>query len=63
MQCEMEAERLANQFDYWLVQYQRLLDNKPTELEFLVHVCRLFFSMCVVGAVIRSVVATSDGVL
>lgn len=26
---EMEDQRMANQTDYWLVQYQRLLDSKP----------------------------------
>lgn len=25
----MEEQRMANQTDYWLVQYQRLLDSKP----------------------------------
>ena len=31
-QVEMEEQKLANQTDYWLVQYQRLLDSKPQSL-------------------------------
>ncbi|GAA55125.1 E3 ubiquitin-protein ligase LRSAM1, partial [Clonorchis sinensis] len=29
---EMEQHRVDDQLDYWLIQYQRLLDNKPPEL-------------------------------
>lgn len=29
---EMEQHRIDDQLDYWLIQYQRLLDNKPPEL-------------------------------
>ena len=32
LQVEMEEQKLATQTDYWLVQYQRLLDSKPEAL-------------------------------
>ena len=32
LQAEMEAQRMADQEDYWLIQYQRLMDRKPQSL-------------------------------
>ena len=32
LQLEMEERRQSDQVDYWLVQYQRLLDSKPQSL-------------------------------
>ena len=29
VQLEMEMQKLETQTDYWLAQYQRLLDSKP----------------------------------
>lgn len=39
---EMEEQRLQDQTDYWLVQYQRLMDRKPQALIDQVSVCKIW---------------------
>lgn len=50
---EMESQRLANQTDYWLVQYQRLLDAKP---QFLVDQVSYIFSIIFVSFIVTAVI-------
>ena len=38
-QCEMEQQKENTQSDYWLVQYQRLMDRKPQAMIDLVSAC------------------------
>ena len=46
-QGEMEAQRQEDQDDYWLIQYQRLMDRKPqslidqVSLNFILYLCRM----------------------
>lgn len=43
---EMEAQRTNEQVDFWLVQYQRLLDSTPDALLSKVRFLSAFFSFC-----------------